>query len=268
MAIEALIFDVDGTLADTEEAHRTAFNLAFKRHGLGWVWERAPYRDLLRTPGGKERLRAYIERLDVTPAERQRLIGLVADLHASKTRLYNERIAAGEVPLRSGIERLLNEAVDAGCRLAIASTTSAENVDALLQATLGPRGLDLFDVIACGDQVRHKKPAPDIFELALSHLGIGCERAIAFEDSEPGLQAARAAGLWTVVTPTWWSEGSDLSGADLLLPELGDPAAPLHGEPGRRLLHAGWLGFDELMQRAVAPLVPRHAAARQLGLRP
>ena len=254
MTIHALIFDVDGTMADTEEAHRTAFNLAFERYRLGWVWSRAEYRELLKVTGGKERIEHYIRSLTpIGPTEYKRLLALVPDLHAEKTRFYSSVVSDGAVPLRSGVERLLDEALAAGCRLAIASTTTAVNIDALLQTTLGTRGLEMFSVIACGDQVRAKKPAPDIYQLALQHLGLQAEQAVAFEDSLNGLRAAVAAGLWTVVTPTFWTEGGDFSAAGLVLPELGDPAVPLRGEPGACLKSAGWLTFEELMQKAVPP---------------
>ena len=257
MTIHALIFDVDGTMADTEEAHRTAFNLAFERYRLGWVWGRAEYRELLKVTGGKERIEHYIRSLTpVGPTEYKRLLALVPDLHAEKTRFYSSVVSDGAVPLRSGVERLLDEALAAGCRLAIASTTTAVNIDALLQTTLGTRGLEMFNVIACGDQVRAKKPAPDIYQLALQHLGLQAEQAVAFEDSPNGLRAAVAAGLWTVITPTFWTEGGDFSAAGLVLPELGDPAAPLSGEPGAILQAAGWLTLEELMQKAVPQRSP------------
>ncbi len=222
MAIEALIFDVDGTLADTEEAHRVAFNLAFERYRLGWAWERAEYRELLKVTGGKERMAHYIAHLDdVSAYERRRLSTMVPDIHAEKTRFYSSFVADGAVPLRDGVAALLDEALAAGCKLAIASTTTAANIDALLQSTLGPRGLDMFSVIACGDQVRAKKPAPDIYQLALRGLDLLPEHAIAFEDSPNGLLAAANAGLRTVVTPTFWTEGGDFAEAALLLPDLG-----------------------------------------------
>jgi HAD superfamily hydrolase (TIGR01509 family) len=248
--IEALIFDVDGTLADTEEVHRTAFNLAFERFGLGWEWDRLLYRQLLNTTGGKERIAAYIEMLGLPAAETRKLLGLLPDVHAQKTKFYAAVVNDGALPLRDGVRRLIDEALEAGCRLAIASTTTAVNIDALLQSTLGARGLDIFNVIACGDQVRAKKPAPDIYRLALRHLGLPSERVVAFEDSANGLRAATAAGLFTVVTPTYWTEDSDFTGADLLLPGLGDAARPLPGEPGRVLRDAAWLSFDELSRIA------------------
>ena len=252
MSIEALIFDVDGTLADTEESHRVAFNLAFERFRLGWVWQTAEYRELLKITGGKERMNHYIETLPVAPAERRRLSSMVPDLHAEKTRFYSSFVADGAVPLRPGVARLLDEAQANGCKLAIASTTTAVNIDALLHSTLGPRSLDMFDAIACGDLVRAKKPAPDIYQLALRGLALLPEHAIAFEDSPNGLRAARAAGLRTVVTPTYWTEDGDFSSADLLLPALGDAAHPLPGEPGQQLESAAWLTFDELIRRLSA----------------
>jgi beta-phosphoglucomutase-like phosphatase (HAD superfamily) len=250
--IEALIFDVDGTLADTEEVHRTAFNLAFERFRLGWEWDKLLYRELLNTTGGKERMAAYIERLGLPAAETRSLLGLLPDVHAQKTRFYAAVVNDGALPLRDGVLRLIDEALAAGCRLAIASTTTAVNIDALLQSTMGARGLDIFSVIACGDQVPAKKPAPDIYKLALRHLDLPADRVVAFEDSANGLRAATAAGLFTVVTPTYWTEDSDFSHAGLLLPSLGDPARPLAGEPGHKLRDAAWLSFDELSRMAAA----------------
>ena len=252
MTIRALIFDVDGTLADTEEAHRVAFNLAFERYRLGWVWQPDEYRELLQVTGGKERIAIYIETLPLPDADRHRLNTMVPDIHAEKTRFYSSFVADGAVPLRPGVARLLDEALADGCRLGIASTTTAVNIDALLQSTLGARGLDMFGAIACGDQVRAKKPAPDIYRLALRGLDLPPEHAVAFEDSPNGLRAASAAGLRTVVTPTFWTEGGDFSAASLLLPHLGDPAHPLRGEPGQQLRSAAWLTYDELTRRMSA----------------
>ena len=249
MGIEALIFDVDGTMADTEEAHRVAFNLAFERYKLGWVWEPSEYRELLKITGGKERLAHYIDRLTLPDAQRKQLRTMVPKIHAEKTRFYSSVVGDGAVPLRDGVERLFDEALSAGCKLAIASTTTAMNIDALLQTTLGARGLDMFSVIACGDQVRAKKPAPDIYQLAMHGLGLRPEHGVAFEDSPNGLRSAVAAGLWTVVTPSFWTEGGDFSAAALTLPSLGDPDRPLDGEPGNRLEAAAWLSFDELAAR-------------------
>jgi len=262
MSIKALIFDVDGTLADTEEVHRQAFNAAFAHAGLDWAWSRPLYRELLQVTGGKERIGAYIDRLDLRSVQSSALRERIAEIHADKTRLYGRDVAAGRVPLRDGVARLLKEALAAGWHLAIASTTTAANVDALLHATLGARALEMFSVIACGDLVSAKKPAPDIYQLVLRTLGIAPEDAIAVEDSVNGLRSASAAGVWTVVTPTYWTEGGDFSEAALVLPHLGDLGRELDGEPGGRLKHTAWLTMRELIELSAPP--PPRDALREL----
>ena len=227
MSIKALIFDVDGTIADTEETHRQSFNAAFLEHGLAWDWSRREYAELLRTSGGKERIAVYIDSLKLAPQERARLMGMVQLIHGSKTRIYGELIADGRAPLRPGVARLIGEARAAGGRLGIASTTTSANISALISAQLGADAWNWFEALACGDVVENKKPAPDIYTRALGMLRLGAADCVAFEDSVNGLKSAKAAGLYTVVTPTAWSEGQDFSGADLLLDSLGDADAPL-----------------------------------------
>ena len=218
--LEALIFDLDGTLADTEETHRQAFNAAFIEFALWWDWSPPLYTKLLEISGGKERLRHYIGTLRVQPAERARLLEIVPALHETKTRIYTELIYRGQRPFRPGVLRLLRAAKTAGLRLAIASTTTSANVSALLQANLGAASDIGFDVIACGDQVKEKKPAPDIYRLVLASLRLPAESCIAFEDSANGLRAAKAAGLATVVSPSRWTVEQDFAAADLVLPTL------------------------------------------------
>jgi HAD superfamily hydrolase (TIGR01509 family) len=218
--LEALIFDLDGTLADTEETHRQAFNAAFIEFGLWWDWSAPLYGRLLAVSGGKERLRHYVGTLHVPPAERDRLLQIVPGLHATKTRIYNELLVRGQRPFRAGVLPLLRAATAAGLKLAIASTTTSANVSALLQANLGAASDIGFDVIACGDQVKEKKPAPDIYRLVLASLRLAPEACIAFEDSLNGLRAAKAAGLVSVVTPSRWTVEQDFAAADLVLPTL------------------------------------------------
>lgn len=218
--LKALIFDLDGTLADTEETHRQAFNAAFIESGLRWDWSPPLYAQLLAVSGGKERLRHYIGTLRVPPAERERLLHIVPALHDTKTRIYTELLVRGQRPFRAGVLPLLRSARDAGLKLAIASTTTSANVSALLRANLGTAPDIGFDVIACGDQVQDKKPAPDIYRLVLSSVRLASEACIAFEDSLNGLRAAKAAGLTTIVTPSPWTVHEDFSDADLLLPSL------------------------------------------------
>ena len=233
MSLRALIFDVDGTIADTEETHRQAFNAAFLEHGLAWDWSRREYAALLRTSGGKERLGVYIDALQLNAAEAARLKGMVQLIHASKTRIYAELIADGRAPLRPGVARIIGEARAAGLRLGIASTTTSANISALIGAQFGAAAWNWFEAMACGDVVAHKKPAPDIYARALGMLRLPAEDCVAFEDSVNGLRAAKAAGLFTVVTPTVWSEGQDFADADLVLRSLGDRAAPLEGGDAR-----------------------------------
>jgi HAD superfamily hydrolase (TIGR01509 family) len=227
MGCEALIFDVDGTLADTEEMHRQAFNLAFGACRLDWNWDAPIYCDLLRVTGGKERIGSYIERLRLPAMQRSRLHGLIPEIHRAKTRLYRELIEVGQVKVRSGVRRLVMEARNAGMRVAIASTTSPENIEPLVSAGLGPCAMGWFDTIAAGDVVANKKPAPDIYNVALKRLGVDPARAIAVEDSAIGVESAKAAGLFTVATPNIWTRTQDFKAADLLLGSLGDPEEPL-----------------------------------------
>ena len=252
MPLKALLFDVDGTLADTEEGHRTAFNLAFDRLRLGWRWDRDEYRHLLTVTGGKERVAYYVNRLQVGPRERTRLQAQIPLIHGEKTKFYASMAGDGGIPLRPGVARLTGEARAAGLKLAIASTTTRANIDALLRAAFGDAGLRLFDAIACGDEPAQKKPAPDVYRLALRRIGCAPDAAVAFEDSRNGLRAAVGAGLATVVTPTFWSEGCDFTTARLVLPHLGDPWQPLPREPGRQLRSAAWMTVAEL-QRIAAP---------------
>jgi HAD superfamily hydrolase (TIGR01509 family) len=218
--LEALIFDLDGTLADTEETHRQAFNAAFIEFELWWDWSPQRYAELLKVSGGKERLKHYVDALAVSAQERARLAVLIPALHREKTRLYTELVERGQRPFRPGVMALLGAAREAGLKLAIASTTTSANVEALLRANLAQDGHVLFNVIACGDQVRAKKPAPDIYNLVLACLHLAPDACIAFEDSLNGLRAAKAAGLATVVTPTRWNAGQDFASADLLLDSL------------------------------------------------
>jgi len=245
MTLRALIFDVDGTLADTEEAHRQAFNGAFREHGLGWEWSQDVYAGLLWVTGGKERIDRYVDSLRVAPAEKGQLKRLVPQIHATKTRIYARLVGMGNVALRPGIVRLIAEARTAGVRLAIASTTTPANLSALVTATLGSAAISWFDAIATGDVVPNKKPAPDIYLKALASLNLPPERCVAFEDSEIGVRAAKGAGLFTVATPTRWSEAQDFGAADVVLPSLGDPDNPLD-EASETRIGAKFLGLAQL----------------------
>jgi HAD superfamily hydrolase (TIGR01509 family) len=218
--IKALIFDVDGTLAETEESHREAFNSAFAEAGLDWVWDVDLYRDLHRVTGGKERMRHYADRLGVSRAELSD--AALAKLHQRKNERYSERVRAGQCPLRPGVEKLIRSARTHRMRLAICTTTSRVNVNELVGATLGPGGLDLFEVIVAGEDAPAKKPAPDAYSYALKALALRPDQCLAFEDSRNGLLAARAARIATVVTPSRYTSHEAFDGAAVVLPDLGD----------------------------------------------
>jgi HAD superfamily hydrolase (TIGR01509 family) len=219
--LKALIFDVDGTLADNEEVHRCSFNAAFAEHGLDWNWSQPLYARLLRVAGGKERLAHYIGSIDLPPQRRAELHASVAHLHALKTAHYTRNIRNGAAPLRDGVAHLIDEALRAGVALAIASATTMTNLEALLKAHLGPDALQKFKVFGCDDQVPHKKPAPDIYRWVMAELGVSPAQSVAIEDSNNGLRAAKAAGIFTIVTPSFWTREEDFSLADLVLPSLG-----------------------------------------------
>ncbi|PWE82090.1 CbbY [Bradyrhizobium sp. SUTN9-2] len=218
----ALIFDVDGTLAETEELHRQAFNLAFARLGLDWQWDRAVYKDLLRVTGGKERMRAYHERLVTAPPLSD---GDIAELHRIKTAHYAELVEAGRCPLRPGVTDLLRAAKERGQRLAIATTTSHGNIDALLSQALGKRWAADFDAIVAGDDVRHKKPAPDVYFEILARLKLEASDCVAIEDSANGLIAASRAGIPVLITRSMFFGDDDFTGAHVVLDDLSELSA-------------------------------------------
>lgn len=210
----AIIFDVDGTLAETErDGHRPAFNQAFAEHGLDWHWDAETYGCLLDITGGKERIRHYAERQAPAIATRPDFDDLVKKLHAAKTALYVRRVEQGKLPLRPGVAELITEARRAGIRLAIATTTSPENVAALLRASLAPDSAEWFEVIGAGDVVPAKKPAPDIYHWVLERLSLPASACLAIEDSANGLRAALGAGIPTVVTVSEYTAGQDFRGA-------------------------------------------------------
>lgn len=224
--LKALIFDVDGTLSDTErDGHRVAFNQAFEETGLDWYWDVETYGYLLSVTGGKERIHHFINEFKADLKTRPDLDVFVRNLHQTKTRHFVALLKSGAIPLRQGVERLLKEARTAGLRLAIATTTTPENVTTLLSATLGTESIGWFDVIAAGDMVPNKKPAADIYLYALDQLNLKATDCLAFEDSENGLLSALQAGLKTVVTVNAYTCKHEFNGAAIVLDQLGAPGA-------------------------------------------
>lgn len=223
MTLQALIFDVDGTIADTEEVHRQAFNATFLAMDLGWNWGEPEYMELLRVSGGPERIAHHISRLRLSADEKRRLAGLVPAIHREKTRLYYELISDGRAAARPGVMRLVNEAREAGLKLALAATSTTANVEALVTAVLGAKALGWFSAVASADEVAQKKPAPDLYRRIIGTLRVPADACVAIEDSANGVLAAKAAGLYTIATPSRWTATQDFSPADLVQTSLDEP---------------------------------------------
>jgi HAD superfamily hydrolase (TIGR01509 family) len=220
--LQALVFDVDGTLADTESTHRAAFNQAFAEEGLDWHWDEALYTQLLDVAGGKERIAHYgrHRRGDRGACVKDLDPALVDRLHARKTAAYEAAVRDGALTLRPGVRALIDEAGRTGLPLAVATTTTPANICALLRHTLGAAWRLRFAVLADGHSAPRKKPHPQAYQQVLGALGLPARACLAFEDSSNGLRAASTAGLPTVVTPTRYTAHHDFGAALRVLPDL------------------------------------------------
>jgi HAD superfamily hydrolase (TIGR01509 family) len=222
MRLDALLWDVDGTLAETErDGHRVAFNRAFEAFGLPWRWSVQQYGELLAVTGGRERLLHDMARRTDAPVLSSEREDLARAVHLRKNEIYAAIVDAGGVKLRPGVAELLEECRSRGVRLAITTTTSKANVDALLRANLGSSWADGFAALVCGEDVRLKKPDPEVFATALRRLGIGPLQSLAIEDSPGGVAAARAADVPVVVTRSTCFETATVEGAVAIGPSLG-----------------------------------------------
>ncbi|WP_018295403.1 HAD-IA family hydrolase [Mariprofundus ferrooxydans] len=222
--LKCILWDVDGTLADTErDGHRVAFNMAFDEAGYAREWDVPTYGELLKVTGGKERIRYDIERGGIGDMPDDQ----IASLHARKTAHYQELIAEGRIPLRAGVRRLLEEAWQSGITLGVATTTTPSALDALIEHSLGREWFDRFAVLAAGDIVPAKKPAPDIYTYAMEQLGVNAGNTLALEDSGNGWKSAQAAGLHCVVTVNDYTRAQDFDGADLVVSEFGEPGSTI-----------------------------------------
>lgn len=230
--LRALIFDVDGTLADTEAAHLAAFNHAFAQEGLDWRWDRPLYTRLLEVSGGKERILHYWREVapDLADIDGQGVRDTVDRLHALKTAAYEQAVLDGAVALRPGVLALLQDAADQGLSLSIATTTSPVNIAALLRRAIGPDWRHHFAVVEDASTAPRKKPDPQVYQQTLRRLAVPVGACLAFEDSANGLRSARAAGLRVVVTPNDFTAHHDFCGALRVLPSLrGIDVAALRG---------------------------------------
>jgi len=220
--LQALIFDVDGTLADTERAHMAAFNHAFKEMGMDWVWDEVTYTQLLDVSGGKERILHYWKQVnpDMKALNALDLSDRIDRIHQLKTAAYEHAVNSGEVSLRPGVLRLMDEALAAGLQLAIATTTSPVNIAALLRHAIGADWRMNFSAIGDASTAPIKKPHPQVYLQMLAALQLPAAQCLAFEDSSNGLQAATAAGLATIVTPNSFTAHHDFTAALHVVPDL------------------------------------------------
>ncbi len=220
---KALIFDCDGVLAETErDGHRVAFNRTFADKGFGIEWDDVLYKELLKVGGGKERMKHFFDRTS-WPAGTTDKDALIRELHKLKTAYYTEIIESGQLPLRPGVARLVDEAVAVGVKLAVCSTSNERSVHAVVEKLLGPARKAKFDVILAGDVVSKKKPDPEIYNLVLQRLDLRANECAVVEDNRNGLLAAKGAQMRCVVTTNGYTQDEDFSEADLVVPELGDP---------------------------------------------
>jgi len=218
--MKALLFDCDGVLVDTErDGHRVAFNQAFAARGLDAIWDVPLYGDLLPIAGGKERMRHYFDQRG-WPAGVTDQAALIQDLHQLKTDLFMRIVESGQLPLRSGVKRLVDDAIAAGIRLAVCSTSNERAVTAIVATLLGPERRVKFAIFA-GDIVPRKKPAPDIYLLACDRLGLLAKECVVVEDSRNGLLSAKAAAMHCLITKSSYTSQEDFTEADLVVDELG-----------------------------------------------
>lgn len=222
--LKALIFDVDGTLADTEEMHRRAFNLAFAEFDLDWDWTPSLYIDLLAISGGRERMLAYAVRIGKKP--KGDFEKLLATIHRVKTAHYATMVEDGVLTLRPGVRRLLKECREQSMPMAIATSSRYSNVDALLRRNLAPNWSTWFDAIGSCDIIDTKKPSPAVYKYVLDELKVDGTECVAIEDTVNGNVAAKAANLTTIITTHYFTRQKAFPGASLVVNHLGDPDTP------------------------------------------
>lgn len=261
--LDTIIFDVDGTMADTEEVHRLAFNFVFDEYGLDWNWTPALYEQLLAISGGRERITAYGKELRSRFGSDDEFRDFVITMHQAKTRKYAAMLTEGEVRLRSGVRRLIDEARAAGITLAIATSSAYTNAETLLDNNLPPGWRDWFSAIETCDSISQKKPSPAVYNAVISKLGCDVECTLALEDTPNGLFAASAAGLATIVTTHRFTRDQAFPDAALVVDSVGEPDAPFKLAAGNAFGHQ-WVNLALidalLLERANAEYKKRKTA--------
>lgn len=223
MKLKGIIFDVDGTMADTEEVHRQAFNKAFQEFNLNWHWSESDYYKLLFVSGGKERFKMCLNEDKELKSKIPDPDRFIKELHKCKSDHYRAMLASGHIQLRPGIKRLINEAQNKGLQLAVATSSCLANLNTLVNTTLNLDPKEIFKTIVSSDTVTDKKPSPAVYQCALAGLGLNPENCIAIEDTRNGNMAALSAGLQTVITTHAYTTDNDFTGAALVVNHLGEP---------------------------------------------
>ena len=233
MSLGALLFDVDGTLADTEpDGHLPAYNRAFKEHGLDWKWTKTLYRKLLLVSGGRERIDHYLDAYEPALGSHDESIrsdrkAWIERLHQSKSRHFRDRLEKGQVPLREGVTRLIREAGEAGLRIAIVTNATRATLEPFLDHALGQALRSYIELTVCGDEVDRKKPAPDAYRQACERLGCAPSECVAIEDSNAGATAAYAARIPVLVTVNDDTRRQRFNAASAVVDSLGEPDRPV-----------------------------------------
>jgi HAD superfamily hydrolase (TIGR01509 family) len=220
--LKAIFFDQDGVIIDTErDGHRVSFNETFKEFGYDFEWGVDEYHELLQISGGKERMKHYLQTKGFgKPVPPEEVDDLIARMHKRKTALFIEMVESGRLPLRPGIHRFMREAMAAGLKLGVCTTSNEKAADAIAYQILKDIS---FEVVLAGDVVEKKKPAPDIYNMALEKTGLRPENCFVVEDSRNGVLAGKAAGMRVLATTNVYTEKEDLSPAEVIVSCLGDP---------------------------------------------
>jgi HAD superfamily hydrolase (TIGR01509 family) len=240
--IKAVFFDQDGVIIDTEkDGHRVSFNMTFKEFGFTDEWSVDYYHDLLQIAGGKERMKHHLQTRGFSkPVPPQEVDELIKAMHKRKTALFVDLIETGKLPLRPGIHRFMKEAMEAGLKVGVCTTSNEQAAKAITEKILSDVK---FDIVLAGDVVRNKKPDPEIYNLALSRTGLKPDEVMVVEDSKNGVIAAKAAHTNVIVTTNSYTEKEDVGSGDIIVTCLGDP----DGEKGRLTKAGASLKFDGVL---------------------
>lgn len=226
MLLSAVLFDVDGTIAETEELHRKSFNESFKEFNLDWFWDKPIYKELINIGGGKERIQHYMKRAWPEMLEYKNLSKYIDSIHKVKNEIYEDYINEEKLTFRPGIKRLISELKENKIRIALVSSSSKTNIENLLLKGLQFKSIELFDLIAHGDCTKNKKPSPEIYEWALEKFKLSAQSCIAIEDSPRGVDSAVSAKIKVIATPSELTSDENFEAADLVVSDLGDPEEP------------------------------------------